>query len=1001
MKPTFALDLSRDLIALLHRTPKGWLTIGEVAFDAPDMAEELDFLRKTALGLSPLGLASKVILPNAQILYTEVHAPGPSREDKRRQIAQALQGRTPYPVEDLVFDWSGKGTVVRVAVVARETLDEAESFAVSHRLNPVSFVAIPEDGTFVGEAWFGPTNTADTFLAPGETVERDREAVSILPLLPASAQAAEPVDSLPGLEEALSADVTEADLAAVSAGRVDAPPEESFDTVEPLFDDPIDGPVDGPDLLDLVPEATIDIEPGADEAPLPPEVTLAVDEVETPPEPEPEPEPEPSFAPEVANDMPQVPAPVTSEAEEAPFADVPDEAEPTETTVPKVLNGEARVLDPDILDDDLPPAPSPAALFAFSSRRSANPGTKSETPGRVMPPVTSDRPTPPMPRVEIPTDAMASPVAARPFSAAVTAPSIPGTRPKPKLKPTMGEIPRPVSPGPVTVKPLTRPHGTFGSPPPKQRRTGFVFMVLIGLLLLSLALVAAWASFFLTQAANDAGASDPVEVVEVPAVEDEMAADLQDPEEFAAAEGADPAVVEGPATDLTDADAADLEALAVEEMPVNLGGDDSGVQPVESVAATLDETALPGDPAAGTEAETAGAEAGTGEAAPGTTIATDVSGSRTPVEDQDEIFLAAMDAPPPILDALALPTPPATTDAPPAAPMLPPAPGTVYQFDAQGLLVPTPEGILSPEGVMLFAGKPPLVPPTRSAAAETAAAAAAPVAAPASDPATAADASLVTAGETGVAVPEGTAEAPITVVPSDPAMAGFRPKPRPEALVVPDDGASLDAGTGVEVATLRPLPRPSSVTAAAAAANPDSAVADLGAQGASLAAQAEASLAEAEALEAANPSIVAISMRPAARPSDLSRAVEAAVAAAVREPEPVAEAEVELAAANTSSDEHAEIDEPETDGAAPAIPTKASVAKQATYDNAINLSKINLIGTFGTSSKPYALIRQANGKYKKVKIGDKIDGGVVKAITENEVRYQKGGKLVTLKMPKA
>jgi hypothetical protein len=333
--------------------------------------------------------------------------------------------------------------------------------------------------------------------------------------------------------------------------------------------------------------------------------------------------------------------------------------------------------------------------------------------------------------------------------------------------------------------------------------------------------------------------------------------------------------------------------------------------------------------------------------------------------------------------------------------MLPPAPGTVYQFDAQGLLVPTPEGILSPDGVMLFAGKPPLVPPTRSAVAETAAAAVAPVAAPASDPTTAADASLVTAGETGVAVPEGTAEAPVTVVPSDPAMAGFRPKPRPEALVVPDDGASLDAGTGVEVATLRPLPRPSSVTAAAAAANPDSAVADLGAQGASLAAQAEASLAEAEALEAANPSIVAISMRPAARPSDLSRAVEAAVAAAVREPEPVAEAEVELAAANTSSDEHAEIDEPETDGAAPSIPTKASVAKQATYDNAINLSKINLIGTFGTSSKPYALIRQANGKYKKVKIGDKIDGGVVKAITENEVRYQKGGKLVTLKMPKA
>ena len=44
-----------------------------------------------------------------------------------QQIAEALEGRTPYPVEDLVFDWSGKGATVKVAVVARETLNEAEA----------------------------------------------------------------------------------------------------------------------------------------------------------------------------------------------------------------------------------------------------------------------------------------------------------------------------------------------------------------------------------------------------------------------------------------------------------------------------------------------------------------------------------------------------------------------------------------------------------------------------------------------------------------------------------------------------------------------------------------------------------------------------------------------------------------------------------------------------------------------------------------------------------
>jgi len=120
----------------------------------------------------------------------------------------------------------------------------------------------------------------------------------------------------------------------------------------------------------------------------------------------------------------------------------------------------------------------------------------------------------------------------------------------------------------------------------------------------------------------------------------------------------------------------------------------------------------------------------------------------------------------------------------------------------------------------------------------------------------------------------------------------------------------------------------------------------------------------------------------------------------VREPEP--EPEVELAAAAPEdSPPGEEIDEPEVEGSAPSIPTKASVAKQATYKNAINLGKINLIGTYGTSSGRYALIRQANGKYKKVEVGDKIDGGEVKAITETEVRYQKGGKLVSLAMPKA
>ncbi|MFC3085671.1 hypothetical protein [Tabrizicola soli] len=348
-----------------------------------------------------------------------------------------------------------------------------------------------------------------------------------------------------------------------------------------------------------------------------------------------------------------------------------------------------------------------------------------------------------------------------------------------------------------------------------------------------------------------------------------------------------------------------------------------------------------------------------------------------------------MDAPPPALDALALPAPVDRADAAPAPTMPPPAFGTVYQFDANGLLKPTKEGIVSPEGVFLIAGKPPRLPPSRSEAAAAQAAAAQP--APAA-PATAADASLVTATET--------AEPATAPAYADPALAEFRPRPRPETLVPPanGNGAALtpDPAAAAEFAGRRPLPRPETVLAAAAAAKP----ADLGAQGASLAAQAEANLAAAEALETRNPSIVAISMRPAARPKDFAGAVEAAVAAAVRAPEPQ-EVAAAAPAPEAKPEELDEADEPETASAAPSIPTKASVAKQATFADAINLSKLNLIGTYGTDSRRYALIRQSNGRYKKVTVGDKIDGGTIKAITETEVRYQKGGRLLSLKLPRA
>ena len=67
--------------------------------------------------------------------------------------------------------------------------------------------------------------------------------------------------------------------------------------------------------------------------------------------------------------------------------------------------------------------------------------------------------------------------------------------------------------------------------------------------------------------------------------------------------------------------------------------------------------------------------------------------------------------------------------------------------------------------------------------------------------------------------------------------------------------------------------------------------------------------------------------------------------------------------------------------------------------NAINLRKVNLIGVYGKPSSRRALIRLSNGRYQKVSVGDRLDGGRVAAIDTTELRYTKNGRNVVLKMP--
>ena len=66
----------------------------------------------------------------------------------------------------------------------------------------------------------------------------------------------------------------------------------------------------------------------------------------------------------------------------------------------------------------------------------------------------------------------------------------------------------------------------------------------------------------------------------------------------------------------------------------------------------------------------------------------------------------------------------------------------------------------------------------------------------------------------------------------------------------------------------------------------------------------------------------------------------------------------------------------------------------------VEFRQLNLIGIYGKPSDRRALVRLPNGRFQKVQVGDRIDGGRISAIGDEELRYQKGSRNIVLKMPK-
>lgn len=304
----------------------------------------------------------------------------------------------------------------------------------------------------------------------------------------------------------------------------------------------------------------------------------------------------------------------------------------------------------------------------------------------------------------------------------------------------------------------------------------------------------------------------------------------------------------------------------------------------------------------------------------------------------DDFYQTSIDTQVRSSDAVALPDARALRhENRPETPSPPAPPGTRFTLDDRGLVIATPDGALTPQGVRVYAGRPALTPPPLPDRPD----------------------SIVTA------LPEAETAR----------LLGVRPQLRPDTLAEQNERGSLGAGgrSLAELGALRPRLRPQSAQQAAqqaAAASTPNVDPD-----AVAAALAEATT-QADPFASALPQAVRTSLKPNLRPNNFDRTV-----ARTREAE-----QATPVAANQRM--------------APSAPTTTTVARAATDQNVISLRQVNLIGVYGTPSNRRALVRLANGRYEKVEVGDRLDGGQVAAIGESELRYLKRGRNIVLKMPR-
>lgn len=941
MKPNFALTLSFNGIGLLHRAAAGWHLVGEVPLSSDDFSGELAVLRRTAIQLDSAGLRSKLVIPNEQIRY--LNLPAPARgTDIAAHVAAMLDGATPYVVEDLRYDWVVVGADLHIAAVANETLEEAEAFAEEHGFAPVSFVAIPETDSFPGEPFFGLSEAAAHLINPADRLMRDTHAVRVLgrvktPDLTETAHTAAPApqetpersDASTASDGTAAPSETEPADADVVATKVEPTEVEATAAAVDVTAQAMPVPGSSRPPLGILPppgallDASDDGNASEDETPAPPPA-FSSRRAQTPSEADSPDTPDTPAKPVLAEGPPAPPEAETGTPDKTPAvtgqkADAPATA--AKVTAPKIATPPAAAIPPSSkVPPKVPAAPSvkaPVTVPPPTAFRSAPPAP---------PPLsgTSDKSTNGL-------AALATRLKGKPVSA----------EDAPAPIPEIAEV----TPG-VSLSEKQR-LTVFGARPPQAelaastRRRRLLIPALAGSVVILLAGFAAWSSISndstLRSYFDSAGALDETGLV-VLAPED--TATLLTQEEDVLTPVPPPAVLDIALLDNSDI----LGGAPEEDLTLSAPNVDLDTDPQDTPDLLQEPVALPEDAAPDLTTAPDPATALASYAATGIWLVAPEQPDAPPSETLDNLYIASIDTSLQNFDAVALPIARDTPiDTRPDAQSSPAAPGTSYDMDERGLVRATPQGARTPDGALVFAGRPAVTPegmPTRFERNPQ----------PEAEPA--------------------------------PALSLTRPQLRPETLAESNERAQLGGMSLNELALLRPRARPDTLAAVALALREDD--------------TAEAEEDEADALEGGTDQAIATSLKPLARPRNFASTVETTREAQQppqqqQQQQQQQPAQQQQVAAATLAPQR---------NAAPQIPSTASVAQQATVRGAINLRQVNLIGVYGQPSNRRALVRLSNGRYQKVQVGDRLDGGQVRAIGESELSYVKGNRSIVLSLPR-